>query len=85
MNNRELNILGSRRYDWDEWLKRRGQQTLTKGEDFNGMEYSFANLFRQAAKRKGYTVSISIGEGHIRYTVTGRVKDGTMLRKGGKK
>jgi hypothetical protein len=61
----------ARRYDWEKIFGRKSS-VLRRGKDYNGLDHCFAVHTRLAAKRYGYRVSVSVGDGFVRITVNGR-------------
>lgn len=63
--------IGGRRYPWLEWFSKE-KLILYKGEDYNGSDHGFSQYIRRAAKRYGYSISLTIGMGRIIIDVTGK-------------
>jgi hypothetical protein len=61
----------ARRYNWEKIFGRKSS-VLRRGVDYNGLDNSFAVHVRLAAKRYGYRVSVSLGEGCVKITVNGK-------------
>ncbi len=49
------------RHDWDKWFKRK-RFTLIRGEHFSGMPHAMSAQVRNAACKRGLTVSVRILE-----------------------
>lgn len=49
------------RHPWDKWFKRK-RFTLTRGKDFSGMPHAMSVQVRNAAQKRGYSVSVKIDE-----------------------
>ena len=63
------------RYPWREWFAKAVKEdfTVRKGVHFTGMVHGMAQTARQAAKRLGIRITVSIGEDFVSFRV---VRDG---------
>lgn len=50
------------RYPWEKWLVVGKKKVLKKGKDYLGLSHGMSMTVRQAAKRKGYRVSVQVTE-----------------------
>jgi hypothetical protein len=66
--------LKGRRYPWKEWFEL-GKFTIYKGKHYNGLDHAFSQYTRRAAKRHGYLISLTMGEGSITVRVEGRTEE----------
>ena len=57
------------RYPWESWFKRGKATTLRKGRDYAGTTYGMVSTVKQAAKRYGYEVELTIDEQEGRITL----------------
>jgi hypothetical protein len=48
------------RYPWDKWLGKKQAYTLQRGRDFNCKVHGMAAQLRNAASKRGMSVSIAI-------------------------
>lgn len=54
------------RYPWDEWLKPGSRDVvIVRGEDYRGRSHGMASTIRQAARKRGLSVSLVVGQGRI--------------------
>lgn len=60
-----------RRYDWLRWFSQ-PEFKLYRDKDYNGLDWSFAQYIRRAAKVHGYKVKVVIGEGLVSVIVKGQ-------------
>lgn len=60
-----------RRYDWLKWFSQSSFK-LYRDKDYNGLDWSFAQYIRRAAKVHGYKVRVVIGEGSVSVVVKGQ-------------
>jgi hypothetical protein len=64
------NLKKGRRYNWFSWFKNR-EVKLFRNKDYNGLDHTFAQYSRKAAKRHGYLISVTVCDGYIVIKVHG--------------
>lgn len=62
-----------RRYQWELWFSK-SEIKLYKDKDYNGLDHGFAQYVRKAARRYGYIVSVKVGVGELKVTISGRIQ-----------
>lgn len=59
------------RYPWSKWFLR-GRFTLRRGRDYECASHGMAQQVRNTAYKRGVTVSLEVGDDHVKVQVGGR-------------